>query len=217
MGKPTETVQPVPPQQPMQSVYPDPPYPPPPAVPGGHVAQSAIITKGYTAQPPMTQTPGIYADSEKESQLSSQIHFHSNLPPLKEGEFSNGFCTVCSSCSTCCLGWWCPCVVYGRTRQRLDNPLMPKEHLSCCSGSCWAFALVMTCCYPCQCFFGCLQRGELRAKYGIKGNVCVDCLAHYFCDCCVSSPCFLDAVANLVRRLWFKKTRKFNKELIELC
>ena len=173
MEKPSETVQPLPPRHPMQSVY-----PPQPAVSGGHVAQPAI----YTTQPQMTQTPGIYADSEK------------NLPTLKEGQFSNGFCTVCSSCSTCstcstcCLEWWCPSVVYGHTRQRLHNPLIPKEQLSRCNDSCWAFGIVMTFCYPLQCFFGCLQRGELREKYGIKGNVCVDCLAHSFCDCCVSSP-----------------------------
>lgn len=34
-------------------------------------------------------------------------------------------------------------------------------------------------------FFGqCLTRGEIRRRYAIPGNCCLDCLLSYFCGCC---------------------------------
>lgn len=90
------------------------------------------------------------------------------------------------------LGCCCPCILFGKTRARLDNPRMRKEQLPCCSGMCCGYATVMLFCAPFQCIFGWIMRGDIRAKYDIEGNGCVDCLAHTFCDCCVSFPVLLE-------------------------
>ena len=87
----------------------------------------------------------------------------------------------------CCLGFWCPCILFGHTRTRFYNPTIAREELPCCTGACCGYATVLMLCAPLQCIFGCMQRGDIRTKYEIEGNGCVDCLAHTFCDCCVCS------------------------------
>ena len=134
--------------------------------------------QGYTAQPQMSMNPGGNGNMRDGPQATV-------APTFKQGTFSNGLCSCFDDCGTCCLGWWCPCILFGQTRARLRNPALTKEQLPCCSGPCCAFAAVLMLCAPFQCMFGCMQRDEIRSRYGIEGNGCLDCLAHTFCDCCV--------------------------------
>jgi len=136
--------------------------------------------QGYTAQPQMSTTPGGGENWRGGPQLTIS-------PTLKQGTFSNGFCSCFDDCGTCCLGCWCPCILFGKTHARLRNPALTKENLPCCSGPCCAFAAVLMLCAPLQCIFGFMQRDEIRSRYGIEGNGCTDCLAHTCCDCCVFS------------------------------
>jgi len=146
-------------------------YPPP---------QSNYPQQGYAPVAPMQPVPG---GSEKHPTYSNV-----QSRPVKHGHFQNGFCSCCDPCGTCCLGFWCPCILFGKTRTRLHNPAMTREQLPCCTGGCVGYAAICFLCPGFQCIFGCLQRGDVRARYGIDSNACVDCLAHSFCDCCVCFP-----------------------------
>src|SRR5208282_1726260 len=106
---------------------------------------------------------------------------------FKHGSFQNHFCSCFDDCGMCCLGCWCPCIVFGKTRARLHTPSLPREELPCCSGACCGYATLLLLCTPFQCILGWMQRGDIRARYEIEGNGCMDCLGHTFCDCCVCS------------------------------
>ena len=136
--------------------------------------------QGYTAQPQMQPIPG---GNEKRNLQTAVVQPQS----FKSGSFQNHFFSCFDVWGTCCLGTWCPCILYGKTRARFQTPSLPREQLPSCSGACCGYATVLLFCAPFQCIFGWIQRGDIRAKYGIEGNGCMDCLAHTFCDCCVCS------------------------------
>jgi Cys-rich protein (TIGR01571 family) len=136
---------------------------------------------GYVAQPQMQPIAG----GDEKRQINQQVYAMDPMPQFKKGSFQHGLCSCCSVCSTCCLGCWCPCILFGRTRQRMLNPEMPKEAQSCCNGDCMGYAVVAAFCPGFTFIFGWMNRRDIRAKYDIDGNVCCDCLTHYCCDCCV--------------------------------
>ncbi|KAH7383768.1 PLAC8 family-domain-containing protein [Pyrenochaeta sp. MPI-SDFR-AT-0127] len=87
----------------------------------------------------------------------------------------------CSPIGTCCLSWWCPCIVYGRTRHRTTNHGNMNGY-SCCNYNCAAFCGLS--CIGLHFILPMINRGDIRAKYQLKGNACTDCL----CACCCG-PC----------------------------
>jgi len=103
---------------------------------------------------------------------------------FQPNHFQHGLCSCFDSCGTCCLGFWCPCILFGHSRARLQNPQLSKEELKCCTGACCGYATVCLLFPGFQCIFGCLQRGDVRGRYGIDGGGCTDCLTHWCCDCC---------------------------------
>lgn len=141
-------------------------------------------SQGYTAQPPMQAIPLSYIENgDLEASIESTL-----VETFKPNSFQNGFCSCFGEYKTCCLGFWCPCVLFGHTHARFQNPALKRDELPSCSGACCGYAAVLLLCVPMQCIFGCAQRGNIRAKYGIESNGCLDCLAHTFCDCCVTYP-----------------------------
>lgn len=68
---------------------------------------------------------------------------------IKGGTWSHGLCD-CTDIGTCCLGIWCPCILYGKTQYRLamksrrDDPtnLLGYEK---CNASCAVMALLCGC------------------------------------------------------------------------
>ncbi|KAJ7102896.1 PLAC8 family-domain-containing protein [Mycena epipterygia] len=111
-----------------------------------------------------------------------------------EREWSHGLCGCFEACGTYCYACWCPCVVYGKNKQRvshLNNRSSPDpDGGSCCSGSCWAHLFLNS-------FFGagfilqCINRGEVRGRYGVEGGGCGDCCASFWCG-----PCDLTQVSR---------------------
>ncbi|KAF7318524.1 HD domain-containing protein [Mycena chlorophos] len=107
-----------------------------------------------------------------------------NLPINAEGEraWSHSFFGCCSDCGLLCYTLWCPCIMHGKNRQRLrslQESNSPDLDPSSVSGSCIAWAILAPLglgCIP-QCF----NRGEVRARYGIQGSGCMDCLATHYC------------------------------------
>ncbi|KAJ7065305.1 PLAC8-domain-containing protein [Mycena amicta] len=108
-------------------------------------------------------------------------------------EWSHGLCDCFGACGTCCYSCWCPCIVHGQNKQRiqhLEDQGSPNPDVGCCSGSCWAHCCLTS-------FFGvgfilqCINRGEVRGRYGISGGGCGDCMA----SCCCG-PCDLVQVSR---------------------
>jgi len=203
-----------------QSPYPPPNAYPPPGPPQQGYAQQGYppYEQSYAQQGYPPQQPRGYPQHETSYTSVPQMQpqqggseKHPGQLPLQpttfqHGKFRNRFCSCCDNMGLCCLGCWCPCIVYAKTRARFNNPRLSKEQLPCCSGACCGFATVLMFCPPFQCIFGWMQRGDIRAKYDIEGNGCVDCLAHTFCDCCVW---FLSFWRGADVRRWFRRIRRF--------
>jgi hypothetical protein len=64
---------------------------------------------------PSSQVPSDYGPSKPEASAYPQNHQHSHQLPNK---FQFGLFDCFSPFSTCCLTCWCPCVTYGRIKER---------------------------------------------------------------------------------------------------
>ncbi|KAJ7954296.1 Plant cadmium resistance 2 [Quillaja saponaria] len=91
--------------------------------------------------------------------------------------WSTGLLDCCSDIETCCLGIWCPCVMFGRNAEIID-----RGTSSCCAQGTIVYLLDMFtylgCCYTCT------YRKKLRKQYGLDEDPCGDCLVHCFCGKC---------------------------------
>ncbi|KAJ7087861.1 PLAC8 family-domain-containing protein [Mycena epipterygia] len=106
----------------------------------------------------------------------------------------HGLCGCFEACGTFCCACWCPCVVHGKNKQRVshlnDRNSPDPDGGSCCSGSCWAHCCLTS-------FLGagfilqCINRGEVRGRYGVEGGGCGDCCASFCCG-----PCDLTQVSR---------------------
>ncbi|KAJ7595362.1 PLAC8-domain-containing protein [Mycena floridula] len=118
--------------------------------------------------------------------------------PVHHGErdWSNGVCDCCDAPGTCLLAWFCPCIAYGKNKQRLEH-LAHRGHPhpsggSCCTGSCMLHLLLNTC--GAAVFLSCCNRGDTRKRYGIKGGSCGDCCLSLWCG-----PCALTQESQEIR------------------
>ncbi|THC88747.1 hypothetical protein EYZ11_011811 [Aspergillus tanneri] len=108
-------------------------------------------------------------------------------------EWSNSLWGCCSPAGTCFTACCCPCLLFGKTQSRMEDPAL-KEY-SHMNGDCCLFTLAG--------YFGLsgillmLKRGEMRKRFGIEGNGCTDCLV---------ACCFL----IYQRQLILYKTRYLN-------
>jgi Cys-rich protein (TIGR01571 family) len=111
---------------------------------------------------------------------------------------------------TGCLSWWCPCIIYGRTRHRIRSN-GDMNGYSCCNGSVSSHStrhipprlisfprsllLRPTNTPQCAAFCGLscigvpfvlpmINRGDMRAKYGLKGSELGDCGRAFCCGPC---------------------------------
>ncbi|WEW61130.1 hypothetical protein PRK78_006620 [Emydomyces testavorans] len=147
---------------------------PPPASPGplprkqDHTADVRQPTpKKYTvapdsnplAPPDPVSTPKPSSLSGNRSQLGTRITPHELhhvpgqvLHPRQEvrgGTWSHALCD-CRDPGVCCLGLWCPCILYGRTQYRLSRKSEKKDPTNllgyeACNASCTAIALLCGC------------------------------------------------------------------------
>uniref|UniRef100_A0A3Q0RNF7 Plac8 onzin related protein 2 n=1 Tax=Amphilophus citrinellus TaxID=61819 RepID=A0A3Q0RNF7_AMPCI len=86
-----------------------------------------------------------------------------------EADWASGICDCCEDTKQCCFACWCcPCFACKTTKE---------------FGQCL--------CLPVLDVFGCIRpitmsiRVSIRQRYGIKGNLCIDCLCSTFCVPCV--------------------------------
>ncbi|KAG1829912.1 PLAC8 family-domain-containing protein [Suillus subalutaceus] len=100
----------------------------------------------------------------------------------------NGLFSCWDDVGTYCMSCWCPCMVYGKNRKRLDhlqeNDTADPEHggSGCDADCCMHLALDMLCGFGWVLQLG--QRATLRARYHIDGSSGNDCLTAFFCTPC---------------------------------
>eukprot|EP00249_Psilotum_nudum_P008671 c21435_g1_i2 orf=184-753(+) len=106
--------------------------------------------------------------------------------------WSSGICACCDDMTSCCLGFWCPCVLFGKNVELLEGKP--------CTGPClihfllWGVVTSTFCvltsgtmlgvlgsCVPC---YACGYRGRIRARYNLEDAPCGDLLTHICCHSC---------------------------------
>ncbi|PWY66075.1 hypothetical protein BO70DRAFT_366566, partial [Aspergillus heteromorphus CBS 117.55] len=100
---------------------------------------------------------------------------------IRGGTWSTSLCG-CSDIGACCLGFFCPCVLYGKTQHRLSRKSRSEDPTnmlgySCCNGSCTAMALLC----GCHWLFATIQHTRTRKAYSIEGNIASDCIRATCC------------------------------------
>lgn len=90
--------------------------------------------------------------------------------------WQNGLCGCFDDCGSCCLGIWCPCILYGQNKSATTGE-------GCIGGCCTFFCL--------QVFAGFLipcvaagNRSTIRQIYGLPAQPCDDCCTYCFCGAC---------------------------------
>jgi len=89
-----------------------------------------------------------------------------------------GFWDCFSPVSTCCLGCWCPCILFGRAQAREKGEVDPSGcGLMCCAYYCLMHIGGQSCLQG-------FQRANMRDKYGIEGSLAMDFVGACCCPCC---------------------------------
>ncbi|KAL3154518.1 hypothetical protein ABBQ32_013979 [Trebouxia sp. C0010 RCD-2024] len=87
-----------------------------------------------------------------------------------EEPWGTGLFGCCSDIGVCCFGFWCLPCLYGKNASRIRG--------TSCSGPGCCYALC-----PClTCMFAGTLRGEIRTKYKLPADPCVDCCVHLCCS-----------------------------------
>ncbi|MCO5614057.1 hypothetical protein L7F22_068338 [Adiantum nelumboides] len=118
---------------------------------------------------------------------SSQISAH----PHSQA-WSSGICACCDDMRSCCLGLWCPCILFGRNVEVLEGrpwtgPCLMHALLWSvaagigCSVTHWTLLGLLASCVPC---YACGYRKILRSKYNLEDAPCGDFLTHLCCHQC---------------------------------
>ncbi|MCJ1259659.1 hypothetical protein MMC24_007498 [Lignoscripta atroalba] len=144
--------------------------------------QSAAASKADVDQrrlvynPNSLAGPNVAPETHRPGQVS---HPNSAIEP----QWKHGLCELDS---TCCLGLFCPCILYGRTQYRIRlkaEKQDPTDLLGYKSmnGSCGLMAV--SCGF--QWIFAAIQRTRIRKLYHLKGSFGSDCIKSFCCCCCV--------------------------------
>jgi Cys-rich protein (TIGR01571 family) len=120
-------------------------------VPDDNPLATPTFTSSFGAKSP-TRAPGtLNSVNVTGNHMPGQV-LHPNQE-LRGGTWTNGLCD-CTDPATCCLGLWCPCILYGRTQYRLSRKSERKDPTNLlgyetCNASCTLMALLC----GCQCSF----------------------------------------------------------------
>ncbi|KAK7430279.1 hypothetical protein QQZ08_003254 [Neonectria magnoliae] len=105
---------------------------------------------------------------------------YSTGPNVQNQEWSNGLCS-CGPCDTCLLGTFLPCILLGKTADRMRDPTMQTADNF--NSDCMIFCGIQ-CVTGCGWIYAMMKRGEIRERFGIQGSGMNDCCASYWCGCC---------------------------------
>lgn len=129
-----------------------------------------------------TGTGGIESNDLYMAHLPGQIS-HPNQEIIG-GTWTTGLCE-CSDLGTCCLGIWCPCILYGKTQFRLSRRSRQRDPTNLlgyetCNASCTLMAILC----GCQWLLATIQHTRTRKAYKIQGDCPSDCVRATCCTCC---------------------------------
>ncbi|KAH7284747.1 hypothetical protein KP509_34G068700 [Ceratopteris richardii] len=126
--------------------------------------------------------------SPTERLIRSQ-HLSASINPQP---WSTGICACFNDMKSCCLGLWCPCILFGRNVEVLEGRpwtgpcLMHALLLSVAAGIGYSLTHgtllgLLVSCVPC---YACGYRKILRTKYNLEDAPCGDFLTHLCCHQC---------------------------------
>ncbi|KAJ4837364.1 Protein PLANT CADMIUM RESISTANCE 10 [Turnera subulata] len=135
-----------------------------------------------------------------QSESEADILTHSEGHPVPVGgsdgpaQWSSGICACCDDMQSCCIGFFCPCYLFGKNAEYLGSGTL--------IGSCvthfifWALVNTVCCCMTDGillglpgCFvacYACGYRRALREKYNLQEAPCGDFATHFFCHLCAN-------------------------------
>ncbi|RDW89972.1 PLAC8 family protein [Aspergillus mulundensis] len=96
-------------------------------------------------------------------------------------EWNNSVWSCFSPVQACLMSCFCPCMLYGKQAERLDDPGL-KEGRNV-NGDCCLY-LLASCC-GLNWVLQMMKRRDMREKFGIDGSVGEDCILSCCCSCCV--------------------------------
>ncbi|KAM0287040.1 hypothetical protein ACHAQH_000725 [Verticillium albo-atrum] len=151
------------------------------------------LAPGFLQQPPNQQiyqqplpnsNPRAYEQLPPTPQGYQQQHAmnpsYTEGTNVREQKWQNNLCN-CSPCGSCLLGTFLPCMLLGKTSERMrDATLRTYEAFNTdCLLMCG-----ITYFTGCGWIYAMIKRGEIRERFNIKGSGCGDCCTTYWCPCC---------------------------------
>ncbi|KAL2867552.1 PLAC8 family protein [Aspergillus lucknowensis] len=122
--------------------------------------------------------------------------------PASGRNWSYSFWQFWTPIDTCLMGWFCPCILFGKTQARIDDPSLANYSpindnciiwcgLNCCGAS---YLIRTKKRLDMRKKYGItethlerllqMQPGTIQAKYDIPEEMAEDCLGAFFCPCC---------------------------------
>ncbi|KAJ9363473.1 PLAC8 family-domain-containing protein [Paecilomyces variotii] len=122
------------------------------------------VYRAYPSGPPTYQQ----ANSEESRQITQNPDWNYSL------------LECCSPCSLCFMSSCLPCLTFGKTQARLQDPTL--QNYSSINADCMIFGALSL--GYLQWIIQTIRRGEMRERLGVKGSCCGDCCATFWCGCC---------------------------------
>ncbi|KAL2844516.1 PLAC8 family protein [Aspergillus pseudoustus] len=94
--------------------------------------------------------------------------------------WNHSLCDCCSPGTLCLLTCCLPCLTFGKTQARSQDPTL--QNYSSINSECLIFGFLSLGYF--QWIIQTIRRGEMREKHGIEGSCCGDCCATFWCGCC---------------------------------
>ncbi|KAI9786558.1 MAG: hypothetical protein M1816_007882 [Peltula sp. TS41687] len=153
-----------------------------------HNSQQAYTQQPYTQPPYMPQPHAQQPQPTHQFQMGGENHG----PPQ---QWQNGFWNCCTPMNTCCLGYWCPCILFGKTQQRLVDPQLQQYETF--NANCLIFLGLEY--FGLWWVFQMMKRDEFRQRFNLEGSAVGDCCGAYCCPCCGLVQEEKEAIARLGR------------------
>ncbi|KAK1997191.1 PLAC8-domain-containing protein [Colletotrichum falcatum] len=125
----------------------------------------------------MTQSQSQYDSKTQQAQTHTIQSVRAEQYEEQGVEWSHSFCGFCASCEQCLLGTFLPCLLFGQTSHRLEEPSM--ENYSRINCNC--VLLGLSCLAGCGWMAVMRKRFQIRQRYNIRGSDAGDCCASYWC------------------------------------
>ncbi|KAI0053148.1 PLAC8-domain-containing protein [Auriscalpium vulgare] len=143
--------------------------------------------KEMPAPPTVNYQPGVVADMKVQQGGGNKNAHGMDVGTDGKRDWSFGLFGCFQEMSTCCLACWCPCVMYGKNKQRLHHlqhqGTPHPEHGEAFSSDCFVYGCINGCAgLGCLLQFG--TRKETRDRYGIRGGFGDQCLGSCLCGIC---------------------------------